>query len=71
MQTVSKCKWSKVLKSAILIMNSTSKRSTKYTPFNLMFNRESNHIGLLEYLHQNNFKSEYVADDSDDMADNQ
>ena len=31
MEAECKCKWSRVLKPAVLIMNSTRKRSTKYT----------------------------------------
>ena len=42
--------WSSLLKSAVLCMNSTIKKSHSYTPFQVMWGRESNYLNLVHVI---------------------
>ena len=58
--------WSKLLKQAVLAMNSIKKRSLRQTPFKVMWGRESRHQGLLSTINnlQTNDEEDFDLEES-------
>ena len=61
--------WSIILKSALLSMNSTKKRSTRHTPFKVMWGRESRYEFLLPVINNlNSTPEEYLIEEEEVFA---
>ena len=60
--------WSILLKSAVLSMNSTKKRSTGHTPFKIMWGRESQYEFLLPVINNASSTPRLDLDNLDDPS---
>ena len=66
METQTGDHWSTLLKSAVIAMNSTKKRSLRQTPFKVMWGRESRHQDLLSTINnlQTNDEEDFDLEES-------
>ena len=66
METQTGDHWSTLLKSAVIAMNSTKKRSIRQTPFMFMWGRESRHQDLLSTINnlQTNDEEDFDLEES-------